>query len=33
VLLDFDDGGFGYRLFDLATSLLKTVDEPQITRR
>ena len=29
VLLDFDDGGFGYRLFDLATSLLKNLDEPQ----
>jgi Ser/Thr protein kinase RdoA (MazF antagonist) len=29
VLLDFDDGGFGYRLFDLATTLLKNLDEPQ----
>lgn len=29
VVLDFDDGGFGYRLFDLATSLLKNIDEPQ----
>ena len=27
-LLDFDDGGFGYRLFDLATVLLKAVDPP-----
>jgi Ser/Thr protein kinase RdoA (MazF antagonist) len=25
-LLDFDDGGFGYRLFDLATVLVKAVD-------
>lgn len=27
-LLDFDDGGFGFRLFDLATVLLKAVDAP-----
>lgn len=27
-MIDFDDGGFGYRLFDLATLLLKTLDEP-----
>ncbi|NHB76314.1 phosphotransferase enzyme family protein [Rhodobacter calidifons] len=27
-LIDFDDGGFGYRLFDLATVLLKSLDEP-----
>ncbi|MFN3281739.1 MAG: phosphotransferase enzyme family protein [Tabrizicola sp.] len=27
-LIDFDDGGFGYRLFDLATVLLKSIDEP-----
>ncbi|HEY9095372.1 MAG TPA: phosphotransferase, partial [Hydrogenophaga sp.] len=26
--LDFDDGGWGYRLFDLATTLLKFLDEP-----
>lgn len=26
--LDFDDGGFGYRLFDLATVLLNVLDEP-----
>lgn len=29
-LLDFDDGGFGYRLFDLATVLLKTRAEPDV---
>lgn len=27
-LIDFDDGGFGYRLFDLATALIKTIEEP-----
>lgn len=27
-LIDFDDGGFGYRLFDVATALGKNVDEP-----
>ncbi len=27
-LIDFDDGGYGYRLFDLATALLKIVSEP-----
>ncbi len=27
-LIDFDDGGFGFRLFDIATSLLKTVEAP-----
>jgi Ser/Thr protein kinase RdoA (MazF antagonist) len=27
-LLDFDDGGFGFRLFDLATTLLRCVDAP-----
>jgi Ser/Thr protein kinase RdoA (MazF antagonist) len=27
-LIDFDDGGFGYRLFDLATLLLKNMAEP-----
>ncbi|MFN4203215.1 MAG: phosphotransferase enzyme family protein [Tabrizicola sp.] len=27
-LIDFDDGGYGYRLFDLATVLLKSMDEP-----
>ena len=26
--IDFDDGGFGYRLFDLATALIKNRDEP-----
>jgi Ser/Thr protein kinase RdoA (MazF antagonist) len=27
-LIDFDDGGFGFRQFDLATTLLKNLDEP-----
>ena len=27
-LIDFDDGGFGYRLFDVATALLKNRAEP-----
>lgn len=27
-MIDFDDGGFGYRLFDIATVLLKNLDEP-----
>ncbi|XXK33180.1 phosphotransferase enzyme family protein [Rhodobacteraceae bacterium nBUS_22] len=27
-LIDFDDSGFGFRLFDLGTILLKTLDEP-----
>ena len=27
--IDFDDGGFGYRLFDVATALLKNIDEPE----
>ena len=27
VLIDFDDGGWGFRLFDIATVLLKTVDD------
>ena len=27
-LLDFDDGGFGFRLFDIATALLRNLDEP-----
>ena len=26
--IDFDDCGFGYRLFDLATTILKNIDEP-----
>ena len=26
--IDFDDSGFGYRLFDMATTLSKAVDEP-----
>lgn len=27
-LIDFDDGGFGFRLFELATTLLKNKNEP-----
>ena len=27
-MIDFDDGGFGYRLFDIATALLKHRDAP-----
>lgn len=27
-LLDFDDGGFGFRLFDIATALMRNMDEP-----
>ena len=27
-LIDFDDSGFGYRLFDIATALLKNLSEP-----
>lgn len=27
-LIDFDDGGYGYRLFELATALLKIAGEP-----
>lgn len=27
-MLDFDDGGFGFRLFDVATTLLKNLAEP-----
>lgn len=29
--IDFDDMGFGYRLFDLATTLYKAADEPDFT--
>jgi len=28
-LIDFDDGVFGYRLFEIATALVKNVNEPQ----
>ena len=28
-LIDFDDGGYGFRLFDLATALVKNHDEPE----
>ena len=31
-LIDFDDGGFGYRLFDVATALVKNLDEPDYPR-
>ena len=27
-LIDFDDGGFGFRLFDIATALIKNTQEP-----
>lgn len=27
-MIDFDDGGYGYRLFDLATALFKNMQEP-----
>ena len=26
--IDFDDGGFGYRMFDIATALIKNIREP-----
>lgn len=28
-LIDFDDGGFGFRIFDIATALLKHMSEPE----
>jgi Ser/Thr protein kinase RdoA (MazF antagonist) len=28
--IDFDDCGFGFRLFDIATALLKNIDEPDL---
>jgi Ser/Thr protein kinase RdoA (MazF antagonist) len=31
-LIDFDDGGFGFRLFDIATALLKFIDEPDFMK-
>jgi Ser/Thr protein kinase RdoA (MazF antagonist) len=31
-MLDFDDGGWGYRVFDLATTLLKFLDAPNFSR-
>ena len=31
-LIDFDDGGFGYRLFDLATALLKHAESEDFPR-
>ena len=31
-LIDFDDGGFGFRLFDIATALLKNLDEPDYAK-
>jgi Ser/Thr protein kinase RdoA (MazF antagonist) len=30
-LIDFDDGGYGFRLFDVATALLKNRNEPNYT--
>ncbi|MFT5112773.1 MAG: Ser/Thr protein kinase RdoA (MazF antagonist) [Parasphingorhabdus sp.] len=27
-LIDFDDGGFGFRLFDIATTIIKIIHEP-----
>ncbi|AXI46593.1 homoserine kinase [Sulfitobacter sp. SK012] len=30
-LIDFDDGGFGFRLFDIATALLKHLDAPDFS--
>jgi Ser/Thr protein kinase RdoA (MazF antagonist) len=30
-LIDFDDGGHGFRLFDLATTLFRIKDEPNAT--
>jgi len=27
-IIDFDDGGYGFRLFDIATALLKNMNEP-----
>lgn len=29
--IDFDDCGFGFRLFDIATALLKNIDEPDFS--
>ncbi|UUV08120.1 phosphotransferase enzyme family protein [Ruegeria sp. YS9] len=31
-LIDFDDAGFGFRLFDIATTLLKNLHEPDFNR-
>ncbi len=30
ILIDFDDSGYGYRLFEIATTLLRNNDEPDI---
>ena len=30
-MIDFDDGGFGFRLFDIATALIKHRVEPDFT--
>ncbi len=27
-MIDFDDGGYGFRLFDIATALVKYLDQP-----
>lgn len=31
-MIDFDDGGWGWRLFDVATALLKNLEEPDYPR-
>lgn len=31
-LIDFDDAGFGFRLFDIATTLLKNLHEPDFNQ-
>jgi Ser/Thr protein kinase RdoA (MazF antagonist) len=28
-LIDFDDSGFGFRLYDLGTALVQTVEQPE----
>ncbi|MEM7120433.1 MAG: phosphotransferase [Pseudomonadota bacterium] len=30
ILIDFDDSGYGYRLFEIATTLLRNNDEPDV---
>jgi len=32
VLIDFDDSGFGYRMFDLAVALSQSIEEPNYAR-
>jgi Ser/Thr protein kinase RdoA (MazF antagonist) len=31
-LIDFDDSGFGFRLYDLGTALSQSLEEPQLAR-